>query len=111
MRRSGLARRFDERSGEVSGQLRRTVCPTSARPLADVSSTPPMAGDSYMLSAILESLADGVIVADEHGKFTVFNDAAEHMLGLGAVDAAPAEWSQRYGVFRPDMTTPYPAEE
>jgi signal transduction histidine kinase len=70
-----------------------------------------MVGDTEMLSAILESLGDGVIVADENGKFIVFNAAAERLLGLGVVDGSPSEWATRYGVFYPDMTTPYPAAE
>src|SRR4051794_15176212 len=70
-----------------------------------------MVGDTELLSAILESLGDGVVVADENGKFIVFNDAAERLLGFGAVDVPPSEWAQRYGCFYPDMTTPYAAAE
>src|SRR5229473_6124946 len=39
-----------------------------------------------ILESILESMADGVVVADENGKFLLFNGSAEQMLGLGATD-------------------------
>jgi two-component system, sensor histidine kinase and response regulator len=64
-----------------------------------------------VLNSILKSMADGVVVADETGKFIHFNAVAERILGLGAVDAAVGEWSERYGVFRPDGVTRYPANE
>src|SRR6266511_3447242 len=70
-----------------------------------------MVGDTDMLKAILESLGDGVIVADENGKFTVFNDAAERLLGIGPVDDDPTDWSIRYGCFYPDMQTLVPTAE
>jgi PAS domain S-box-containing protein len=64
-----------------------------------------------LLQSILANMADGVIVADEHGKFLVFNPEAERLFGLGASDCPPAEWSQRYGLFLPDMITPFPAAD
>jgi PAS domain S-box-containing protein len=63
------------------------------------------------LASILESIGEGVVVADQNGKFTVFNPAAERILGLGATATGPGEWSETYGVFLPDGVTPFPAEE
>jgi two-component system, sensor histidine kinase and response regulator len=64
-----------------------------------------------LLNSILTSLSDGVVVADQEGKFIHFNSEAERILGLGAVDADVDEWSKRYGIFRPDGITPYPPHE
>jgi two-component system, sensor histidine kinase and response regulator len=64
-----------------------------------------------VLDSILKNLADGVIVADQDGKFIHFNEVAERILGVGAVDAGVEEWSDRYGVFRADGVTPYPPAE
>jgi PAS domain S-box-containing protein len=64
-----------------------------------------------VLDSILKSIADGVVVADETGKFIHFNEVAERILGLGAVDAAVDEWSDRYGVFEADGITRHPANE
>ena len=64
-----------------------------------------------VLDSILKNLADGVIVADQDGKFIHFNEVAERILGVGAVDAGVEEWSDRYGAFRADGVTPYPPAE
>ncbi len=63
------------------------------------------------LASILESIGEGVVVADRNGKFTVFNPAAERILGLGVTATGPDEWPVTYGVFLPDGVTPFPAEE
>ena len=64
-----------------------------------------------LLQLILESIADGVVVADSNGKFLLFNAAAEQVLGIGATDTTPDQWSDRYGSYLPDALTPYPPNE
>lgn len=64
-----------------------------------------------ILQCVLSSIADGVIVADTNGKFLMFNPAAERILGESSVDTTPDAWSDVYGVFLPDGTTPYPASD
>ncbi|MCE9544999.1 MAG: PAS domain S-box protein [Planctomycetia bacterium] len=64
-----------------------------------------------MLQSILDSMADGVVVADRQGNFLLFNPAGERMLGLGATEGGPSEWSQTYGLFQLDGRTVYPAEQ
>jgi PAS domain S-box-containing protein len=64
-----------------------------------------------ILRAILDSIADGVAVADESGRFVLFNRAAEKILHLGPIDAPPGEWPKIYGLYLPDCRTPYPAEQ
>ncbi|MBW4442703.1 MAG: PAS domain S-box protein [Plectolyngbya sp. WJT66-NPBG17] len=66
---------------------------------------------SNLLPLILQSMSDGIIVADEQGQFLVFNPAAEQMFGTGATQTREHEWSQQYGLFLPDQVTPFPAEE
>ncbi len=60
---------------------------------------------------ILESVAEGVVVADASGKFLLFNAAAERVLGIGATDTTPSQWADRYGTYLPDMVTQYPGNE
>ena len=60
-----------------------------------------------LLQLILGSIGDGVVVADENGKFLLFNDSAEQMLGLGATDTTPDQWTDRYGLFQPGTVTPF----
>ncbi len=64
-----------------------------------------------LLQLILESIADGVVVADSNGKFLFFNAAAEQVLGIGATDTTPDQWSDHYGSYLPDALTPYPPNE
>src|SRR3984893_15912957 len=59
-----------------------------------------------LLQLILGSMGDGVVVADEKGKFLAFNHSAERMLGLGATDTTPDEWTERYGLYHSDTVTP-----
>lgn len=66
---------------------------------------------SQVLQSILENMGDGVVVADPHGKFTLFNPAAERILGMGASDVGPEAWTRQYGCFLSDGVTPYPAEQ
>ena len=51
-----------------------------------------------LLQSILESMSDGVVVADEKGKFLAFNPAAERILGIGAHESPPSAWTREYGV-------------
>jgi len=64
-----------------------------------------------LLQLILESIADGVVVADSNGKFLLFNAAAEHVLGIGATDTTPSQWSDQYGSYLPDGVTLYPPND
>jgi signal transduction histidine kinase len=73
------------------------------------SSSPLLETDIFR--AVLESLSDGVVVADLEGRFLHFNAAAFRILGIGAVDVPLQQWSERYGCFLPDTTTPYPPQD
>jgi PAS domain S-box-containing protein len=63
------------------------------------------------MKAVLETLRAAVIITDADGKFLVFNEAAERIMGSGAQDITPAEWADTYGVFHPDRATPYAVSE
>jgi PAS domain S-box-containing protein len=66
---------------------------------------------SGILRHVIDSLAVGVVVADLDGRFVLFNPAAERILSLGLRDVPLAEWNSVYGCFRPDIVSPFPAEE
>lgn len=59
------------------------------------------------LQAILNSMGDGVIVADLQGKFLYVNPAAEKMLGKELKEVTAYEWSKQYQFYLPDMMTLY----
>ena len=64
-----------------------------------------------LTDTIFNSIGDGVIAADARGAFKIFNPSAERILGIGAIDTTPDEWSDDYGFFFPDRVTPFPADE
>ena len=64
-----------------------------------------------VLDAIIRSMGDGVVVVDAQATFTLFNPSAERILGIGMTDRPPGEWTDLYGVFYPDRSTPVPADE
>ena len=64
-----------------------------------------------ILQSILNNMSDGVVVADEKGKFLEFNPAAEQILQLGKLDASPEDWSELYKLYLPDGQSLFPASE
>ena len=60
------------------------------------------------LRSVLESMAEGLVAADEQGKFVIWNTAAEKILGLGPTNLPSEKWTEHYGLFLPDMVTPFP---
>ena len=64
-----------------------------------------------ILQSILNSMSDGVIVADEKGRFILFNPAAENILHCHLTEGPTETWSDRFGLHLPDTVTPYPADE
>ena len=64
-----------------------------------------------ILQSVLDSMSDGVAVADEHGKLLIFNPAGERIIGAGIVRGDQRKWTEHFGLYLPDQTTPYPAAE
>jgi signal transduction histidine kinase/CHASE1-domain containing sensor protein len=64
-----------------------------------------------LLQTIMDSLSDGVGAVDNSGAFMLHNPAARELLGVHEDVDDPAEWSQYYGLYRPDGVTPYPVDE
>ncbi len=77
----------------------------------DKKSVETLIKENETLQSILNSLGEGVIVADKNGKFLYFNPTAESILGIGPVQVLSTEWSSVYGAHYPDKTTPYPSEQ
>jgi len=70
-----------------------------------------LAETNQMLESIINSMSEGLVVADVDGNLILFNAAAERILGVGPTDAAPHEWPEIYGVFETDTVTPWPSSE
>ena len=61
---------------------------------------------SLMLQCVLDSMVEGLVAADENGRFILWNPAAEKIMGLGPANVPPVDWGTHYGLFSPDMVTP-----
>ncbi len=66
---------------------------------------------TLMLQSVLDSMAEGLVAADEQGKFLIWNRAAEKIVGHGPADLPTEEWSKHYGNYLPDEVTLFPTEQ
>ncbi|MGB0007380.1 MAG: PAS domain S-box protein [Candidatus Sulfotelmatobacter sp.] len=66
---------------------------------------------TLMLQSVLDSISEGLVAADETGKFILWNPAATRIIGMGAENVPPGEWNKHYGVYLPDTVTPFPPEQ
>jgi diguanylate cyclase (GGDEF)-like protein len=64
-----------------------------------------------LLGSILENMGDGVAMADQEGRLTFFNPAAEKILGFGPNQRTRENWVKEYGFYLPDRETLFPTEE
>ena len=62
-----------------------------------------------LLNSVVESMSDGLAVADRAGKLLLLNGAGQRLLGPAARRAPPSEWGAQCGIFQPDALTPFPA--
>ncbi|HEX3777051.1 MAG TPA: response regulator [Polyangiaceae bacterium] len=70
-----------------------------------------LAKERHLMSAILHSLGEGIVVADADGKCLLFNPAAERLLGAGAHDLERERWAPEHGIFANDRATPLAPEQ
>ena len=66
---------------------------------------------TQLMRATFNAMSDGVVVADEEGRFTLFNPAAKRIIGKGLTDTNPDQWTAEYGIFCHDRSTPVATEE
>ena len=64
-----------------------------------------------LMDTVLNSISDGVIIANAEGEFLFFNPMAQEIVGVGSTEGPPEEWSETYGTFYPDKVTQFPSTE
>jgi PAS domain S-box-containing protein len=64
-----------------------------------------------LLQSVLDNMAEGVVMADEQGRFQLWNQAADKIVGSGPADVRIDGWSEHYAVYSPDKATPYPSND
>jgi PAS domain S-box-containing protein len=67
--------------------------------------------ERLMLQSVLDSMEEGLVAADEQGKFILWNPAAKKILGLGEADVNSSDWTRHYGLYSEDMVTLFPADQ
>jgi PAS domain S-box-containing protein len=75
-----------------------------------VRSRTELEAQTAMLKLVLDSMGEGLIAADQEGHFLLWNDAANEIMGRGAADLPPEQWTPHYEVFLPDGITPCPTD-
>lgn len=109
IRREVAALRALNETLEQRVEERTAIAEERAREL--VHSEQVLQAQTRILQSVLDSIGDGVVVADENGRFLLFNPAAEQILRLGPVDSPADKWAEQYGLYLPDGGTPYPPNE
>jgi signal transduction histidine kinase/PAS domain-containing protein len=64
-----------------------------------------------IFASILDNMSDAVIVADRNAQFLIFNPAAERMFGSGPTTTSAADWSTQGGLYLPDTSELFPADQ
>ncbi|MES2636502.1 MAG: diguanylate cyclase, partial [Pseudomonadota bacterium] len=57
------------------------------------------------LTALLESLSEGIVACDENGKLSLFNHATRDLHGLEEVKLPPEQWAEHYDLYLADGKT------
>lgn len=66
---------------------------------------------AQLMETILNSISDGIIVADTDGKFLYVNPGARQIVGVDVEDGFPDDCADRHGVYFPDRETPMKVED
>ena len=64
-----------------------------------------------MLKLVLESMGEGLVAANLEGRFLLWNDSANKLLGLDVSNMPTDVSAVGYNIFLPDGITPYPVDE
>ena len=64
-----------------------------------------------LMKSIFNSMSDGVVVADEHGKFTMYNPSARKYVGMVVPDTPVQDWATTYGMYYTDKSTVFPPDD
>ena len=66
---------------------------------------------THLMETVFDSISDGVMAADENGKYFMFNSSAERIGNHEIPDIALDQRPEEYGLFYLDKKTLFPADE
>jgi PAS domain S-box-containing protein len=102
-----MEQRVDERTAELSAandQLRQEI---EQREQVEQQ----LQKQTHILQSILDSMGDGVVVADEKFDLVLLNPAAAHILDVDPKNPEADDWQYLHTAFLPDQVTPFPTQE
>ena len=102
----GMKAPYRNEAGEVIGLIGISNDITN-RKLAEVA----LQEQTKLLQVIIDSIGDGLILANQQGEFVLFNRAAVAIFGQLSNEKSHQEWSSTYGLFLPDQKTLFPNAE
>ena len=102
-----LEQRVSRRTAELEAANKRLEAEIAEREQIDRA----LREQTDIMQSMLDSTAEGVVVADENGKFLIWNVAARRLVGLGHTDAPVEKWSETYRLYQLDGRTLYPPQE
>ena len=70
-----------------------------------------LASQKYLLEAIINQSSEGIVVTDTDLNFLIVNDQAAFLNGVGKGNFPQEAWHETFGIFEPDMVTPFPADQ
>jgi PAS domain S-box-containing protein len=111
---AGLEQRVQERTSALESEIveRKEAEQALARQAEELRrSRQALEAQTLTLQSVLDSMAEGLVAADEQGKFLIWNRAAENIVGHGPADLPTEEWSKHYGNYLPDGVTLVPTEQ
>ena len=66
---------------------------------------------TQLFESVFNNISDGIVVADELGKLTMFNPTAEQIAGGPQLDVSIPDWTEKYGMYCMDKETEFPTDE
>jgi PAS domain S-box-containing protein len=64
-----------------------------------------------VLDLVLNGMQEGLLAVTASGQFLMFNEAAAKLFPLNGPPLLPQEWPRHFGIYQPDGTTLYRADE
>jgi len=66
---------------------------------------------TLLLQSVLDSISEGLVVADHRENLVIWNPAAAKIIGMGATTLPSSGWPAHYGLFLSDAVTPLAPEQ
>ncbi|MBW4682102.1 MAG: PAS domain S-box protein [Microcoleus vaginatus WJT46-NPBG5] len=66
---------------------------------------------TQLMQLIIDSIGDGLVMANLQGEIVIVNEAAERIFGSITNERSCEEWSRTYGLFLPDQQTLFPDQQ